>query len=327
MLLSIIIPMYNVELYIEQCLLSCLRQDIPASDYEIIVVNDGSPDGSLAIAERVASTASNIHIVSQPNGGLSVARNTGVKHAKGDYLWFVDSDDRIREYCLRSLMEQCERDHLDMLAVATANVIDGREVRRFSYTNMSVVSGGEVLDRGRMQHCVPFTIYRREFFLQHHLEFYPGIFHEDSEFSPRSYYYAKRVGFTNEVVYLVTINPNSITRSVNYRKSFDCLKVAISVHDFLLNAIKGEHATFYHNHISLMINNALSNFIKHTDDKELQSKEMKRFCKELYNNRYLFSHLRKSSLLKYKIEGYLFTLFPNFTTYIYKGLQMVKIRS
>ena len=105
-----------------------------------------------------------------------------------------------------------------------------------------------MLDRGRMQHCVPFTIYRRAFFLQHHLKFYPGIFHEDSEFSPRSYYYAKRVGFSNEIVYLVTINPNSITRSINYKKSFDCLKVAMSAHDFFVEVTKGMHAAFFHNH-------------------------------------------------------------------------------
>lgn len=324
MRLSIIIPMYNVELYIEQCLLSCLRQDISTSDYEIIVINDGSPDGSLAIAERVASTASNIHIVSQPNGGLSVARNTGVKHAKGDFLWFVDSDDRIRENCLMDLMEQCERDHLDMLAVAAANVIDNREVRRFSYTNMSVVSGGEVLDRGGMQHCVPFTIYRREFFLQHQLEFYPGIFHEDSEFSPRSYYYAKRVGFTNDVVYLVTINPNSITRTVNYKKSFDYLKVAISIHDFSLNVAKGEHARFYHHHIALMINNAMANFLISVNDEEKRKNAEQEFAKELLVNKWLIKHLRSSSILKYRIEGILFTLFPQHAVKIYRMLRKLR---
>lgn len=324
MRLSIIIPMYNVELYIEDCLLSCLKQNISASEYEIIVVNDGSPDGSLAIAERVASTAGNIRIVSQPNGGLSAARNTGVKHAKGDYLWFVDGDDRIREDCLKSLVEQCERENLDMLAISAANIIDGCEVRRFSYTNLSVVSGGELLERGGMQHCVPFTIYRREFFLQHQLEFYLGIFHEDSEFSPRSYYYAERVGFTNAVVYLVTINPNSITRTVNYKKSFDCLKVARSIHDFSLNVAKGEHAIFYHHHIALMINNAMANFLIPVDDEEKRKHAELEFAKELLENKWLIKHLRSSSILKYRIEGFLFSLFPQHTVKIYRMLQKLK---
>lgn len=324
MKLSIIIPMYNVEMYIEECLLSCLKQDFSACNYEIIVVNDGSPDGSLAIAERVASTASNIHIISQPNGGLSAARNTGVRHAKGDYLWFVDSDDRIRENCIKNLVEQCERNNLDLLAIAAANVIDGCEVRRFSYTNLSIVSGGLVLEKGRMQHCVPFTIYRRKFFLQHQLQFYPGIFHEDSEFSPRAYYYAKRVGFSNEVVYLVSINPNSITRSINYKKTFDCLKVAMSAHDFLLNVTKGEHATFYHNHIALMINNAMSNFLKPVDDVEKLQGAQREFSKVLLKNKYLIKHLLLSSILKYRIEGILFTLFPRHMVKIYRILQYLK---
>lgn len=322
MRLSIIIPMYNVELYIERCLLSCLKQDIPMSDYEIIVVNDGSPDGSLSIAERVSSTANNIRIVSQPNGGLSAARNTGVKYAKGDYLWFVDSDDCIREDCLKSLVEQCERDNLDMLAIAAANVIDGCEVRRFSYTNLSVVPGGEVLDRGGLKHCVPFTIYRREFFLQHQLQFYPRIFHEDSEFSPRAYYYAQRVGFTNEILYLVTINPNSITRTINYKKSFDCLKVALSAHDFLLNVAKGKHARYFHNHISMMINNAMANFLLPVDDDEKRHVAELEFTKELFANRCLIKHLLSSSIIKYRIEGVLFTLFPRYVVKIYRMLQI-----
>ena len=104
MKISLIVPVYNVEKYIEKCLLSCLKQDIPQSDYEIIVVNDGSPDSSLAIAERIAAAATNIIIVSQKNGGLSAARNTGLKIAKGDYIWFIDSDDTIKENCLKSIV-------------------------------------------------------------------------------------------------------------------------------------------------------------------------------------------------------------------------------
>ena len=114
MKLSIIVPMYNVELYIEKCLLSCLNQDLPASDYEIIVVNDGSPDSSLAIAERIASLYDNLTIVSQKNAGLSAARNKALSLAKGKYVWFVDSDDRIQENCLRYILDECYNNGLDL---------------------------------------------------------------------------------------------------------------------------------------------------------------------------------------------------------------------
>lgn len=320
MILSIIVPMYNVELYVEKCLLSCLKQDIPHSNYEIIVVNDGSIDNSLKIAENLALQFDNIKIYSQPNSGLSVARNVGFQYASGKYLWFVDSDDRIRENCLSQIIDQCETENLDILAVAAANVINDKEIRRFKYVDSKVVSGLDALNKNVMQHCVPFSIYRREFLLENKLNFFPGIFHEDSEFSPRAYFYAQRIGFTNNIYYLVNINPNSITRTVNYKKSFDYLKVAISIHQFQKS--KKINNIFFHNHISLVINNALSNFIKKTADKEQQSKEMKRFNKELYGNRYLFIHLLKSSKFKYKLEGYLFAIFPKNTMLVYKFLQI-----
>ena len=321
MKISIIIPMYNVELYIEQCLLSCLKQDIACTDYEIIVVDDGSPDGSLKIAKKIARTVHNIRIISQINGGLSTARNTGFLYAKGNYLWFVDSDDRIRENCLKQIIKQCEQDNLDLLAIGAANTINGNEIRRFSYSDLSIVRGVNILEKGIIQHCVPFTIYKRSFFLKHQLKFYPGIFHEDSEFSPRAYFHAERVGFTNDILYLVTINPNSITRTVNYKKSLDCLKVAESIDNFYKKNAHGKLDSFFHNYISLMINNSISNFSIPVKDKISMEKAKNEFLKEIYSKKDLFQHLCKSSLLKYRIEGFLFTLFPHHTIEIYHLLQ------
>lgn len=315
---SIIIPMYNVELYIEKCLYSCLKQDVSYSDYEIIVVNDGSLDGSLQIAERIASQAPNIHIISQENSGLSSARNTGLKYAKGEYVWFVDSDDCIRNNCLRNIYNQCKHNGLDILAISAANIINGKEVRRFGYYFDGVISGNDVLVKGTLQHCVPFTIYRRTFLLDNDLKFYLGIFHEDSEFTPRAYYYAQKVGFTNEILYLVTINPNSITRTTNYKKSFDYLKVAQSIHEFQKNV---PNKKYFHYHISLMINNAMINLLNAAENNTLSKEEnIRLFSRKLYKNRYLFKHLCKSSVLKYKIEGFLFTLFPHSCMKIYRFL-------
>ena len=115
MKLSIIIPVYNVEQYLKTCLDSVLHQNIAISEYEVIVVNDSSPDGSLAIAEEYARKNSNIKIVTRPNGGLSAARNTGLEHALGEYVWFVDSDDWIEENCLSRLLSIATLESLDIL--------------------------------------------------------------------------------------------------------------------------------------------------------------------------------------------------------------------
>lgn len=326
MKLSIIIPVYNVEKYLEACLLSCVKQDIPISDYEIIVVNDGSPDNSFAIAGRMAKEYSNIRVISQENLGLSGARNTGIKHAIGEYIWFVDSDDVIRENCLGAVMKQCFNNKLDLLAIAAADVIDGKEVRRFHHTYTGVMNGKELLVKGSVSHCAPFTICHREFLLKHNFLFYPGIYHEDSEWSPRIYFHAQRVGFTDDVLYLVTINPNSITRTVNFKKAFDCLKVAISIDRFFSEEARGECADFFHTYIGMILNSGLCNFLENksrTRDSKMY-KAADDFEREIAVNTHLFMHLRKSSIRKYRLEGWLFTLFPRWTVKIYLVLSKLK---
>ena len=93
MILSIIIPIYNVEQFIAQCIESIYSQHFPLERFEVIAVNDGTPDHSMDIVKRFAAKYSNLQIINQENKGLSVARNTGMQYAKGDYVWFIDSDD------------------------------------------------------------------------------------------------------------------------------------------------------------------------------------------------------------------------------------------
>lgn len=96
MKLSIIIPVYNVESYIDECLHSVTSQK-DFKDYEIVIVNDGTLDNSMEIVDCYRRKCNNIKVIHQKNSGLSIARNTGLKHASGEYVWFVDSDDWIVE--------------------------------------------------------------------------------------------------------------------------------------------------------------------------------------------------------------------------------------
>lgn len=105
MVFSIIIPVYNVERYLRQCLDSCLDQDIPKSEYEIIIVNDGSPDNSQVIINEYALLYDNICVINKSNGGLSTARNAGLSIAKGNFIWFVDSDDSIVSNSLKYIYD------------------------------------------------------------------------------------------------------------------------------------------------------------------------------------------------------------------------------
>lgn len=314
-LLSIIVPVFNVELYIEKCLLSCLKQDIPLSDYEIIVINDGSPDNSLQIAEQVATRAKNMRVISQPNGGLSMARNKGLFLAKGKYVWFVDSDDWIEENCLKDIVACLEKNNPDILQLQYRNSYDNEKLNKDYFCKIEgVVNGKQQISNGGLPIPAQFGIYKKSFLIKNKLEFYPGIFHEDCEFKPRVLYLAERCSSYDKVVYnYYQRTSDSITSAINPKRAFDYLKVSLSINEFYYNIVE-ECDSYFHNHISLMLNNALSV----VGDKE------KEFTTELYKQRYLFEHLRKSTIMKYKIEGLLFLLFPKYTVLIYKLLKSFK---
>lgn len=101
MFLSVIVPVYNVERYLAECLTSIVEQDF--DDFEVVCVNDGSTDGSAVILNQFANKYPKVNVINQENRGLSGARNTGMRFVKGDWIWFVDSDDYIKEGAIKSL--------------------------------------------------------------------------------------------------------------------------------------------------------------------------------------------------------------------------------
>lgn len=316
--LSIIIPVYNVEQYLEKCLKSCLSQDIPHNEYEIIVVNDGSPDGSLAIAERIAESATNITIITQENGGLSAARNTGMSVAKGDYVWFVDSDDWIETNCLKQLTDTLYNDKLDALVINGVRVINGvnRKNPPRAYTD-KILSGKEFL-KGTMVNCAAvITIYKRDILRNFKLYFKKGIFHEDAEFTPRAYYHIERIAIKNYHFYYNLLNPASITQKVNPKKGFDLIEVALSLFAFQ-QGIRDEDNSYYNKYIASALNQALSNaIIMDKNNKSL-------FLKEIVKHKYLFNSLINAKGFIYKVEGILFKIFPKQCINIYKLLKKIK---
>ena len=110
---SVVIPVYNVEKYLKECVDSVLKQTY--FSYEIILVDDGSTDASAKICDEYAAKDSRISVIHKPNGGLSSARNTGLQKARGAYVYFLDSDDYIVEYALEKLVEAAERDNADIV--------------------------------------------------------------------------------------------------------------------------------------------------------------------------------------------------------------------
>ncbi len=311
--LSIIIPMYNAVSSIERCLVSTQRQNIAKTDYEVIVINDGSTDNSLEVADRVASRYSNIKLYSQENGGLSRARNAGLDKAKGDYIFFLDSDDCIAENCLEKIISKCKEHNLDILRICAANVIDGVPKRRFTLNEDKVVKGIEEL-RKWVVACAPFSICRRAFLNKHDLRFFPGIFHEDNEFTPRVYYFAERVASINDIMYFVYQTPGSITRSVNVKKTLDMIIVIQNLDEFYQKYVRKEDEMTFHRIIAGAINSTLHQTFNY-------SKEEKRKINEAFHAiRHLFKHARKSPTWEYRLTGWMYTIFSHHVVEVYHAL-------
>ena len=117
--LSVIVPVYNLENYISVTLESCLRQDIPSDEYEIICINDGSADKSEEIISQYTEKYPNIRLYTQANAGVSAARNKGIDLANGKYIWFVDGDDIIADNCLKVILSAVEENDVDILGIGT----------------------------------------------------------------------------------------------------------------------------------------------------------------------------------------------------------------
>ena len=124
MFLSFIVPVYNVEKYLPECLDSLLNQDIPHEDYEIVCINDGSTDGSLEILREYEKLHPNVHVIDQANGGVCMARNAGLDAAKGEYIWFVDADDWVSPNCLHEIRKQLDKPY-DRIIVNSITLHEG----------------------------------------------------------------------------------------------------------------------------------------------------------------------------------------------------------
>ena len=306
MKLSIVIPVYNTEKYLEKCLASCVNQEVERADYEIVVVDDGTKDNAMEIARRFQDNYSNIKIYSQENVGLSAARNMGLSHCSGDYVWFVDSDDYIDKESLSLIFNKIE-ENPDIICIQAKRSDEATPRNIFSG---NVQNGYDVLLHSfdAWDRCVPYFIFNRQFIDNHNLRFYVGIFHEDDEFTPRALVFAEKVCVIDRPLYYYWVKTeNTITKTVNPKKSYDNIIVAESLSNFKENnPMPANVKQVFENHISLIINNTLDN-INQSDEQSAKD-----FNKFLRTKKYLFSSLRKSNKMKYKLEYLLFSVFCNY---------------
>lgn len=225
--LSIIVPLYNAESYVEGCINSLLNQDIDKKLYEIIIINDGSTDSSYAIVERLSKSYKNITLFNQHNQGPGATRNTGIALAKGEYIYFIDSDDYIAHNTLGTLIDCLKKNSLELIGFDSIYFTEDLNLYT-SRTNglipdSEVLKGADFIKKHKNFELGPcWYIIRREFLLQTKHKFAEGRFHEDAMFTIRVIIDAKRLMFMKFDVHRYVKNPSSIMnrQSSNHIKKF-----------------------------------------------------------------------------------------------------------
>lgn len=214
MKLSFIVPMYNAEAYIKQCIDSILVQDIPQNDYEIIVVDDGSTDGSRRIIE---SFADKVRYFYKENGGQSSARNEGLKQATGQYVCFVDADDFLIKGALGTVLHTAIENNADIITYGmvrgTENELLKLEGVIGSNRVLPICTGTDILANYNYNNGPCWYLLKRETFET--LRFQEGHYGEDGMFTMELFMKANRVLQIDRKCYCYVFRPNSTTTSRN----------------------------------------------------------------------------------------------------------------
>ena len=213
MFLSFIIPIYNAERYIPECLNSLLAQDLVADEYEIVCVNDGSKDGSLSVLRDFADRYPNIRIIDKENGGVTTARNAGLEAASGDFIWFIDADDLIQENILAKLKAMVPEGGCDRIVFGAYEFQDAlTEAEREQSRNGQLATNTSWYDA-----VVWRSLLKREFLQRHDLYFrYPELTHgEDGLFMYEVTLKNPATVATEEVLYFYRVHSGSADTGVS----------------------------------------------------------------------------------------------------------------
>lgn len=211
MIISFIVPCYNVSKYVSRCICSIYEQNLDINDFEVIAVNDGSTDDTLDILTAISRD--NLLVLNQENKGLSDARNAGLDKAKGRYVWFIDSDDYLKPNSTNKLLNLAEKNNLDILTFGLNEISSERSVNLIhsEMPHNEILTGADAVISGYRPNSVCCSIYNRLFLEDQKLRFLSKIYHQDVQFNYRAMALASRVQFIDSVPYVYEIRPNSIS--------------------------------------------------------------------------------------------------------------------
>ena len=243
--LSFILPMYNVERFLDKCIQSLIQQNLARGTFEIILVNDGSKDNTLAIAQHWAAEYTEIKIINQKNSGLSAARNAGMNLASGEYIWFIDTDDYIFESSCHFLLNLAKKNKLDIITFDVAfETVNSEKVSIFNKKKViqEICTGEDYIAKYNYNNSACLYLIRRSFLKEVGLKFVEGVYCEDGPFTMVLISSAKKVAHYPSPAYVYFSNPLSITKSKSpshYIKVANDFVLAIAFIENYISASQG----------------------------------------------------------------------------------------
>ncbi|MDO4379099.1 MAG: glycosyltransferase family 2 protein, partial [Erysipelotrichia bacterium] len=255
MLFSVILPIYNVEKYLEECVNSILNQDFDRNDYEVILVDDGSKDNSPKICDELAEKNSNIKVIHKVNGGQSQARNYGTNEAKGDYILYIDSDDFIISNDFFKKLADKSKNNPDLIFYKHKKYFDdSKKYEKLNYTYSSVLNLTSYADkiaalvRADSFYGMPWIkAIKRELVFQNNIKFDENLVCEDMDWNYYLITNATSVDFIEQSFLAYRQRPGSVTSLFKLKNLTDFIYIIEKWSAKIQNECKDEklkHALF-----------------------------------------------------------------------------------
>lgn len=301
--LSIIIPVYNKEHYIDECILSVLNQSF--TDFELILVNDGSTDQSGAKCRYYQQIDQRVKVIYQPNAGASAARNTGVKHARGNYIGFIDSDDTIAADMYQLLVGNAIKYNADISVCRLQVVFPGKVLAPVQSAGAVVLNRENALSaclKGDLDRSANNKIYKKSV-VQHIL--FKGNIYEDILYTCKAFLASQITVFENVVKYNYLVRDNSASMSAFNPKYIETINVSAEIVQMISD--REPHCLPYAQAFDVVANISLLNLLL-LNDKQKYADDYNRVVSRLKNHT---SFLAKTPLVsnkhKYAIKAFFYS--------------------
>ncbi|ELC8443043.1 glycosyltransferase [Clostridium perfringens] len=302
MKISVIIPVYNCEEYIEKCLESIIMQNFES--YEIIAINDGSTDKSLEILNEYSRKYNFITVLDRKNSGQGAARNYALKFSKGKYIMFVDSDDYLSgKKSFSFLYNQMEKNKLDLL-IYNYNLISDNKVisSGLQFESDNICTQVEIikkfLNTNEIEGFACNKLFRKDIILANNISFLENQKFEDIPMVVKYLINSKKIMFNNEKIYNYVIRNGSTTRKINLKILLD----EVNSMDIVLNTVEKSCEEDFSKDIDNYLNKKISLYmkyrIKNLIRKKLNYSDFKKIIKSYLNLIYKFDCKKKSSIIK-----------------------------